>query len=483
MGLVSGPAGDTAGMIDIVGLGPGDLGRVPQPTLDLLTDEGRTVIARTIDHPAAADLAQRRLVTFCDDLYENADSFDDVYEAIADRVVYAADQAPVVYAVPGSPLIGEFAVAKILARTAATVHPAESFLDVVFRTVGIDPLADGFQLLNAHDLPAVLSFSTPTVIGHVDDPIVLGDLAALIDRTAHAGLEITVLAGAGASDERLWTGPPSHAPADLAGVRTSVFVPSHPNGLVGVVDMMRRLRDECPWDRKQTHESLIRYLVEETYELIEALNRLIDGAAEDLGAYAEVEEELGDVLLQVLFHSVIAEDDGAFGISDVAHTLRTKMVRRHPHVFGDVHAADADTVKRNWDDIKAVEKGAEPSSLFEGVAPMPGLSRSMELGRRAAKVGFDWPDVTGVRAAVDEELAELDRALTEDERRRELGDVLFSIVNLARHLDVDPEAALQSSASRFDRRFRAMERAADLASLDLDAMNALWHEAKHSAPD
>ena len=468
-------------MIDVVGLGPGDLSRVPAPTLELLMDRESTVIARTIDHPAAAELAERRSVVFCDDLYETSESFDDVYEAIAERVVAASGRGRVIYAVPGSPSVGELAVPKILERTAATVHPAESFLDAVFRTVGVDPLADGFQLLNAHDLPAVLSFATPTVIGHVDDPAVLGDLAALIDRTAPDGLEITVLRGIGASDEEIWHGTPAHAPAQLAGVRTSVFVPAHPNGLVGVVDMMRRLRNECPWDRKQTHESLIRYLVEETYELIEALNFLIDGDADDLGAYAEVEEELGDVLLQVLFHSVIAEDEGAFGIADVAHTLRTKMVRRHPHVFGDIDAADAETVKRNWDDIKAAEKGAAPESLLDGIAAMPGLSRSMELGRRAANVGFDWPNLDGVRAAVVEELAELDKAATGEGRRRELGDVLFSVVNLARHLDIDPEAALQSSASRFDRRFRRMERAGDLAELDLDAMNALWHEAK-SAP-
>ncbi len=483
MGLVSGPAGDATGMIDIVGLGPGDLSRVPAPTLQLLTDPERTVIGRTIDHPAAAELADRRSVVFCDDLYRASESFDDVYESIAERVVRAAEHGPVVYAVPGSPSVGEFAVAKILARAAGTVHPAESFLDLVFRTVEVDPLADGFQLLNAHDLPAVLSFSTPTVIGHVDDPAVLGDLAALIDRTAPDGLEITVLCGLGASDEEVWRGVPTQTPAHLAGVRTSVFVPAHPNGLMGVVDMMRRLRDECPWDRKQTHESLIRYLVEETYELIEALNELIDGDADDVGAYAEVEEELGDVLLQVLFHAVIAEDDGAFGIADVAHTLRTKMVRRHPHVFGDIDAADAEAVKRNWDDIKAAEKGGAPESLLEGIAAMPALSRSMELGRRAAKVGFDWPDLAGVRAAITEELGEFDNAGTKEARRRELGDVLFSIVNLARHLDIDPEAALQSSASRFDRRFRQMERSGDLAELDLDAMNALWHEAKSSAGD
>ena len=463
-------------MIDIVGLGPGDLARVPAPTLELLTDPERTVIARTRHHPAAAQLAERRPVVFCDDLYDRHETFDSTYEAIVERVL-AAD-SPVVYAVPGSPMVGELAVGKLLERASVTVHPAESFLDLMLHTVGVDPLADGFQLLNAHDLPIAPTFSVPTVIGQVDDPAVLADVAALIDRTAPDELEITVLSGLGASDEAVWTGSPALAPAGLAGFRTSVYVPPHPNGIVGAVAMMRRLRDECPWDRKQTHESLLRYLIEETYELVEALNDLIEAEADELGAYAEVEDELGDVLLQVLFHAVIAEDDGAFGISDVAHTLRTKMVRRHPHVFGSVEADDADTVRRNWDEIKAAERGAERSSLLEGISAMPGLSRAMELGRRAAKVGFDWPDVSGVRGAVDDELAELDRADSHEERRRELGDVLFSVVNLARHLDVDPESALQAAATRFDRRFRQMEATGDLESLDLDQLNALWHEAK-----
>lgn len=466
-------------MIDIVGLGPGDFDRIPDPTRDVLLDPERVIVVRTKHHPAAEQLAERRAVQFCDDLYEASGDFDEVYEAIADRVVELASDARVVYAVPGSPRVGELAVRKIVDRADATVHPAESFLDVVFDRVGIDPLADGFQLLDGHHLPSVPVFETPTVIGHLDDPTVLAEVGAVVDRTAPEGFEVVVIAGAGASDERVWTGPPARIDPGLAGFRTSMYVPAHPNGVVGAVDLMRTLRDECPWDRSQTHESLVRYLVEETHELIDALSRLLGAEPEEeMAAYAEVEDELGDVLLQVLFHSVIAEDAGAFTISDVAHALREKMVRRHPHVFGGVDAADADTVRRNWDEIKAAERRGRADSLMDGLPAMPALSKSVEVGRRAAKVGFDWTSPEEIRAVVDAELDELAAADATEAIRHELGDVLFSIVNLARHLDVDPEVALRGTVDRFERRFRAMEARGDLGSLTLEEMNSIWESVK-----
>lgn len=465
-------------MIDVVGLGPGDLSRTAPSTLELLLDPAVTVIVRTRHHPAAEQLAAVREVVFCDDLYESAGSFELTYTQIVDRVLAAEQAGGVVYAVPGSPTIGEFAVGMLGKRAEVRLHPAESFLDAIFAAVSIDPLEQGFQLLNGHDLPRTLSFSVPTVIGHIDSPVVLADVAARIDRTAPDDLVITVLAGLGASDERIWTGAAATAPPEMAGFRTSVYVPRHHNGLAGAVDVMRRLRDECPWDRKQTHQSLIRYLVEETYELIEALGYLGGDPEGDAASYSEVEDELGDVLLQVLFHAVIAEDAGAFTIDDVAHTMRAKMVRRHPHVFGDVDAADAEAVKQNWDAIKQSERTKAPASLLDGVPAMPGLSRAMELGRRAAKVGFDWSDASAVRAAVADELAEFDAATNHDDRGAELGDVLLALVNLARHLDVDPEVAIQSASSRFEDRFRRLEERGDLATLDAAAMNALWDEVK-----
>ncbi|MEX2279683.1 MAG: hypothetical protein WEA76_06300, partial [Acidimicrobiia bacterium] len=211
-------------MIDIVGLGPGDLERVSDDVRRLLSDPDRTIIVRTLRHPAAAQLAATRDVVTCDDLYDVAETFDDVYEAIADRVL-AAD-APV-YAVPGSPLVGELAVGKIRDRHPdVRVHGAESFLDVMFVQFGIDPLADGFQLLNGHDLPVVLVFDVPTVIGHLDRPETLGDALARLSRALPEEAEVSVAVGLGASDETIVTGHPDDLDPDLAGLRTSLFVPA-----------------------------------------------------------------------------------------------------------------------------------------------------------------------------------------------------------------------------------------------------------------
>ncbi|HVR33598.1 MAG TPA: nucleoside triphosphate pyrophosphohydrolase [Acidimicrobiia bacterium] len=467
-------------MIDIVGLGPGDLDRVHAAVREMLTDLGRTVIVRTLQHPAASQLAAIRDVITCDDLYEASDTFDDVYAAIADRVLAAA---PVVYAVPGSPTVGELAVARIKARSSeARIHPAESFLDLIFERFGIDPLADGFQLLNAHHLPSVLVFDVPTVIGHLDRPEILADTLARLDRALPEDHAVTVVAGLGARDEQVRTGPSAELPADLAGLRTSVFVPVAASGLTGAVQTMFRLRRECPWDRTQTHESLVRYLLEETAELTDAIAATA-GDPDDLGAFAEVEEELGDVLLQVLFHAAIAEQGGAFDITDVAETLRRKLVRRHPHVFGEVDAADAETVKANWDEIKAAEKGGgTPGSALAGVPSSLGsLARAAELQRKAATVGFDWPAVHPVFEKVAEELGELGEAMRAGDEvaiDHELGDLLFAVVNIARHLRVEPELALRAASHRFEARFRVMESEGDLSGLSLAELDARWEHAK-----
>jgi tetrapyrrole methylase family protein/MazG family protein len=471
-------------MIDIVGLGPGALERVPDGIRLLLLDPSRTVIVRTLRHPAARQLADLRPVLTCDDLYDRADTFDDVYEAIADRVLA---ERVAVYAVPGSPTVGELAVAKIRSRSSdVIVHPAESFLDVIFAKFGIDPLADGFQLLNAHDLPAVLTFEVPTVVGHLDRAEILADTLARVDRALPEGVEVSVVSGLGAADETTSTAPPADIDASLAGLRTSLFVPATSGGVAGVISTMHRLRRECPWDRKQTHESLVRYLLEETAELADAIAAM-SADADDLGAYAEVEEELGDVLLQVLFHAAIAEQEGAFDITDVAESLRRKLVRRHPHVFGDVDAADAEAVKANWDEIKAAEKeGGSGASALAGVpASLGSLARAADLQARAAKVGFDWPDVPPVLAKVGEELAEMRQAVEADDRSdisHELGDLLFSVVNLARHVGVEPEVALRAANHRFESRFVAMEAEGPLAALTLDELDTRWERAKMRSP-
>jgi tetrapyrrole methylase family protein/MazG family protein len=242
---------------------------------------------------------------------------------------------------------------------------------------------------------------------------------------------------------------------------------------------MAILREECPWDREQTHQSLVKYLVEETYELIDAVSRL-GGDEPDWVAYAQVEDELGDVLLSVLFHAAIARQSGAFDIDDVAEVMRQKLVRRHPHVFGDVDVDTAADVKRNWDQIKDAERGATRESLMDGVPPgMPAVQRASKLQNRAAKAGFDWERASEVVPKVREELDELEAVLGDPvAAESELGDVLFSVINLARHLGVDGEVALRGAIDRFEGRFRHMEGAGPLDGLSIEELNRRWEEAK-----
>jgi ATP diphosphatase len=248
------------------------------------------------------------------------------------------------------------------------------------------------------------------------------------------------------------------------------------------VEIMARLRgpDGCPWDREQTFDSIKRHTLEETYEVFDAIERR---------AWPELKDELGDLLLQVLFYAQMAKEAGYFDLRDVAENLTAKLVRRHPHVFGDAVAADAGAVLRNWEQIKVEEKKEKPKaeSLLDEVArTMPATLEASKLGSKAAKVGFDWPDSAGLFAKLDEEIAELmveveagDKAKAEGE----FGDLMFTAMNLARHLGVDPESALRATNAKFRRRFAAMESSAGEDGLEgkgLDELEELWVSAKAS---
>jgi len=235
---------------------------------------------------------------------------------------------------------------------------------------------------------------------------------------------------------------------------------------------MRRLRDPrdgCEWDKAQSFETIAPYTIEEAYEVADAIAR------NDLEA---LKDELGDLQLQVVYHARMAEEIGAFALDDVMASICAKMIRRHPHIFGDEAASPG------WEALKAAERhDSDDQSALAGVAlALPALKRAEKLQRRAARIGFDWPDSAGPRAKIDEELGEIDSAATADERAAELGDLLFSVVNYARHLDIDPETALREASARFERRFRKVEEIADrpLKDMDIEALEALWQKAKKS---
>ena len=240
-----------------------------------------------------------------------------------------------------------------------------------------------------------------------------------------------------------------------------------------LVSIMRRLRDPergCEWDRAQSFATIAPYTIEEAYEVADAIAR------GDLDALAD---ELGDLQLQVVFHAQMAEEAGHFRLDDVIDRICDKLERRHPHIFGDAEHSPG------WEELKAAERKKSPdNSALAGVAlALPALERAGKLQRRAARVGFDWPDVTGPRAKIDEELAELDAEIDHQRKLEELGDLLFAVVNLARHLNVDAEAALRKANIKFEKRFRAIEQEPGFEGLGLDEKEALWVRAKQAQAD
>ncbi len=482
--------------ITVVGLGPGHPGHLTVGALEALRS-GRKVLLRTAIHPTVDALREMGIrFDTCDDLYEHGDSFEAVYEAVADRVLSHED---VVYAVPGHPMVGEQTVRLLLERAPDRVEvvTGPSFLDALLITLGLDPV-DGLELLDALQLERRLpSGDLPAIVMQVHRRTVASDTKlALMERYPDDHPVVIIRAAGVPGEERRVECPlyelDHHEWVDYL---TTVYLPPLQPSRAGdadprrwvparwpldpLVEVMARLRgpDGCPWDREQTHQSLRKYMLEEAYEAVEAI---------DSGDPDQLCEELGDVLLQVAFHAQVARESGAFDMHDVIEAITAKLVRRHPHVFGDVNAETAADVVRNWEAIKQVEKGGkEPESILDGISTaLPALSRAYQVQKRAAKVGFDWEDIQGPVQKVREELYEI-LAARPDQLEGEIGDLLFSVVNLARMLKVDPEVALTLTTAKFMRRFayieqRAREKGKNLSDMSLSEMDGLWDEAKRA---
>lgn len=466
----------------VVGLGPAGPELMTERARDELVS-GRPVVLRTRRHPAAAVVAEAQ---GCDDLYEGCDSFEELYAAIASRVVDVARSAgSAVYAVPGSPVVAERSVEILLGAEGVEVEivPALSFLDLLWAGLGVDPVGTGMTVVDGHSFEGALSgASGPVVVAQVDDPMVLSELKASVDPWPETPVVVAQRLGTAEQSIRevAWADLDREIEPDHL---TSLYLRDLPVSAADALDRLdrltRRLRRDCPWDQEQTHESLTRHLVEESYEVVEAIEQL----DEDPNGYDHLVEELGDLLYQVYFHSLLGSEVGEFDIGDVARGIHDKLVTRHPHVFGEVSGEDHDakSLTLTWEQAKHQEK--ERSSLMDGIpASLPALLAARKIQSRAASVGFDWSDARGPRSKISEELAELDAAEGGgvDE---ELGDLLFSIVNLARHLDVEPEDALRAANRRFGRRFALMEETAagegrTLGELSPDEMDSLWEKAK-----
>jgi tetrapyrrole methylase family protein/MazG family protein len=443
--------------ITVLGLGPGDPGLVTTAALRAL-DSARTVWLRTARHPAATSVAQRRPVGFCDDLYEGA-SFEAVYEAIARRVVASAADGTVAYAVPGDPAFGETSVVRLrqLADEAGlkvAVLPGVSFVGPTLALLGWDAL-DGLQVLDGMALAAghypTLCVDRRALAAQVYSQTVASHLKLVLLAAYPPDHPVTVVKAAGTSGAKATTVP--LAELDRHGGfddLTTVAVPPlpRPGCLASLADVVARLRapDGCPWDREQTHQSLRPFLLEETYEALEALDQ------EDLPALSD---ELGDLLLQIALHAELAWEAGAFGLPDVVAAITEKVIRRHPHVFGGAALATPAEVRVRWEELKGRERAAEgaPADPLAGLpSTLPALARAQSMQRKLHDAGALGQPRKGHAAASRWREALGPQPDDPAGRQEAVGQALWALVTAAGSWGVDAESALRQETDRVARR-------------------------------
>jgi tetrapyrrole methylase family protein/MazG family protein len=482
----------------VVGLGPAGPDLVPPATTDALRGAARCLV-RTARHPSAAvvDAVATGPVEALDRLYDGAATFDDVYRAIVEEVVAAACAvgAPratgteyVAYAVPGSPLVAERTVALLRAdpRVSVDVVLAPSFLDLAWERLGVDPVDCGVRLVDGTAFATEAAGERgPLLVAQCHSRAVLAEVKLAADDVAgeDPGRAAVLLHHLGLPDEAVvevaWadldrTLEPDH----LTALWVPRLAPPVAAELVRLEELVRVLRARCPWDQRQTHGSLARHLLEEAYEALDAIE--VVAATEPDVAPADVahlEEELGDLMFQVYFHALLAAEEGHFTLADVARTLHDKLVRRHPHVFGDAVAETPEDVAARWEVLKKAEKGR--TSVTEGIpAALPSLALAAKLQRKAESLGIDTGSLQDRRQQIATGLDALEGpvrwgggpASGPPESSGEtleapaeivavLGEMLFAVADAARRLGVDPETALRGYAGEFRRRIEATESA------------------------
>ncbi|GGE54070.1 MazG family protein [Pullulanibacillus camelliae] len=480
------------GVINVVGLGAGDVNQLSVGIYNQLKTSQRLFV-RTAEHPVISDLKQELSFHSFDELYIKHEDFDSVYQAIVDRLALESEEGDVVYAVPGHPMVAEKTVQLLLeaaeqGRVKVNVKGGQSFIDPLFTALNIDPI-DGFYFCDALDLDAdQLPLTHHTIICQVYDAFMASEVKLSLMERLPADYEVMIVRSVGNSDQQIIKLPLFELDRCIDAVDnlTSVYVPpvTDESLLYGRFSTLRKVIKQlrgpegCPWNRKQTHQSLRKYLIEEAFEVI--------GAIEE-GDDDHLAEELGDVLLQVMLHAQIGEDEGYFDIKDVMRVLTEKMIRRHPHVFGEETAETAEEVSARWEAIKAQERGTASEHLFDSIEKgLPPLMLANELQKQAAQIGFDWSDPQVAWEKVAEELKEVQQEVRNEDKQKleqELGDVLFSLVNLSRHYKIDPSLALQATNQKFMKRLSGMETMAvemghSLSTMNLKEMDELWEKVK-----
>ncbi len=477
--------------ITLLGLGSGDPAKLTREAWDVLgsVDE---IWLRTRQHPTVAGLPPSITVHSFDDLYDAGDSFEDVYAAIVEKVLELGQRVEgVVYAVPGDPFVAEATCPAIAQRARSAGLPLKvvngiSFLEPVFAALGLDPyprlvLVDALELSQAQ-LPAFPP-DMPALVAQIYSRMVAAEVKMTLNAIYPDEHPVRLVHAAGTPAEMVEDLPLYKIDrSENIGLLTVLYVPALDEGtsFEAFQEIISHLRapDGCPWDREQTHQSLRASLLEESYEALAALD------SEDS---QKMVEEFGDLLLQIVLNAQISSEEGEFGMSDVFKGIYDKLIRRHPHVFGETQVDGVGSVLKNWEKLKAEERlgSTEPEKgLLDGVPlALPALLQAQDFQDRAARVGFDWPEIEGVLDKIAEEILEVRQAADEKELNDELGDLFFSLVNLARWKKIDAEFALRGTNMRFKQRFAYVEagakkQAKNLTDMTMEEMEALWQEAK-----
>ncbi len=477
--------------ITIVGLGPGDIKNLTMRAWEVIS-QAKELHLRTIRHPIVQRLPASITVESFDQVYETRETYEAVYAEICERVIELGERDEgVVYAVPGHPYVAESTVPMIMQRArekglSIEVIEGLSFIEPTLTLVEVDPLPrtcilDAFELAVAHY--PLFPPDAPALIAQIHSPAIASELKLVLMEVYPDEHPVKLVHNAGTEDARVESLQLFEIDrSQYLGMMTSLCIPPLQAGtsFESFQDLVAHLRapNGCPWDREQTHRSLRPFLLEETYEVLSALDK------EDPQA---LKEELGDLLLQIVLHVQIASEESNFKMPEVLKAIQDKLIRRHPHVFGDLKLSNKEQVLENWERLKALERsgeGEKGSRILDSVESfLPALAQAQSLQRLAALVGFDWPSVDGVIEKIKEELDELLRAEDRLDREAEVGDLLFSVVNLSRWWEIDAESALRAANSRFKQRFESIEAAArksgrDLAQFSLEEMNEFWNRAK-----
>jgi len=480
------------GKLTIVGMGPGGEAYLTAAAESCLTTQ-KNIFLRTERHPVVPYLVGKGMqYEALDRFYESTDTFEETYDAIVAYIIEALTDRDLIFAVPGNPFVAEKTVSALIAHcknkneSYEVIHGA-SFIDAIVTTLEIDPV-NGLEILDSMTLvPETLYTGRDLMLIQVYNRAIASDLKVKLSTLYEDDHEIVVIRGAGIpAHERIERIPLYQLDHDetLLDHLTSIYVPKRTdeiNHLSRLIGIMKELRSEdgCPWDREQTHESLTKYLIEEAYEVKHAVDHEDDQALVD---------ELGDVLLQIVFHTTIASEEGYFDIQDVVKAVCDKMIRRHPHVFGTSSVENADEVLVNWQAIKDKEKEAKgPTDTMKNISfSLPALMRSQKIQKVAMKVGFEWEDISGALDKVKEEIAEVENAILEGDdfqKMEEIGDLLMVISNVARWLKIDAELALNKANEKFIKRFSYIEESLKrenklFSESTLEEMDFYWEEAK-----